>query len=96
MYELVIPNSVEKDIRRLDKPIERELHEHHLVILKEDPYKGEPLRGALKGVWSYHFTFRSAQYRIAYEILESRRVLLLVMIGKRGDFYQALARRLGF
>jgi len=68
MYELVIPNSVDKDIRRLDKPIQRELRGHHFAALKENPYPGEQLHGALKGVWSYHFTFRSDQYRIAYEI----------------------------
>lgn len=51
--------------------------------------------GALKGVWSYHFTFRSTQYRIAYEVMAKENKILLVMIGKRGDFYEALVRRLG-
>ncbi len=95
MYDLVIPDSVQKDIRRLDKPVQRELRDKHFSRIKDDPYRAEPLRGSLKGIWSYHFTSRSTQYRIAYEILPKERAILLVMVGKRGDFYEALMRRLG-
>ncbi|MEW5721150.1 MAG: type II toxin-antitoxin system mRNA interferase toxin, RelE/StbE family [Chloroflexota bacterium] len=95
MYELIIPNAVGKDVKRLDAPIQQALRETHFPRLKENPHRAEILHGSLKGVWSYHFRFGRAQYRIAYEILEDKQVVLLVMIGKRGDFYEALLRRLG-
>ena len=95
MYEFVIPESVEKDVKRLDRPVQRVLRDKHLPLIKEDPFRAEPLHGALKGIWSYHFTFRSTQYRVAYEIQRKENRVLLLMIGKRGDFYEALVRRLG-
>ena len=95
MYDLIIPDAVAKDVKQLDRPVQRELRDEHFPRLKQDPHSGEPLRGALKGLWSYHFKFRSTQYRIAYEILDKEMAVLLVMIGKRGDFYEALMRRAG-
>lgn len=95
MYALIIPDSVHKDVKRLDHPIQRALREIHFPRIKENPCKGEILHGSLKGVWSYHFRFSRTQYRIAYEVLEKEQAVLLIMIGKRGDFYEALIRRLG-
>jgi addiction module RelE/StbE family toxin len=95
MYELIIPDSVHKDVKRLDKPIQHALRETHLPRIKQNPRRAEILHGSLKGMWSYHFRFGRTQYRIAYEILEEKQTVLLVMIGKRGDFYEALLRRLG-
>lgn len=95
MAELLIPDAVAKDIKHLDKSVQRELRDTHFPRLKNDPRCGELLRGALKGIWSYHFKYRSTQYRIAYELTEKDTVILLIMLGKRGDFYEALLRRLG-
>lgn len=95
MYELIIPDAVAKDFKRLDRPVQRELRDEHFPRLKQDPRYGEPLRGALKGIWSYHFKYRTTQYRVAYEILDKDMAILLLMIGKRGDFYEALMRRVG-
>jgi len=95
MYELIIPDSVSKDVKHLDHPIQKALRDTHFPRIKDNPRRAEILHGSLKGVWSYHFRFGRAQYRIAYEILEERQAILLLMIGKRGDFYEALLRRLG-
>jgi addiction module RelE/StbE family toxin len=95
MYELVIPTAVAKDVKRFDAPLQRALRDDHFLRLKENPRRGEPLHGSLKGIWSYHFRFGSTQYRIAYEISDEANQVQLVMIGKRGDFHEALVRRLG-
>ncbi|MBI5302876.1 MAG: type II toxin-antitoxin system RelE/ParE family toxin [Chloroflexi bacterium] len=95
MYNLIIPDAVAKDVKRLDRPVQRKLRDVHSPCLKENPHTGEQLRGALNGIWSYHFKFRTTQYRIANEILDQEQEVLLVMIGKRGDFYEALLRRVG-
>lgn len=93
--QLIIPDSVAKDVKRLDKPVQRALRDNHFPRIKENPLRGDQLHGPLKGLRSYHFTFSSTQYRIAYEILEKQNAVLLLMIGKRGEFYDALMRRLG-
>ncbi len=95
MYELVIPTAVAKDVKRLDPPLQRALRDQHLPRLQANPQCGDPLRGALKGIWSYHFRFGATQYRIAYEIVDQAHQVILVMVAKRGDFYEALLRRLG-
>lgn len=95
MYELITPTSVQKDIKRLDKPVQRVLRDEQFPRIKENPHCGDLLHGSLKGVWSYHFRFGGTQYRVAYEILTTENAVLLVMVGKRGDFYEALMRRLG-
>jgi mRNA-degrading endonuclease RelE of RelBE toxin-antitoxin system len=95
MYGLIIPDAVARDVKHLDRSVQRGLRDEHFPRLKQDPRCGEPLRGTLKGIWSYHFKYRSTQYRIAYEILDKQMAVLLVMIGKRGDFYEALMRRVG-
>jgi mRNA-degrading endonuclease RelE of RelBE toxin-antitoxin system len=42
----------------------------------------------------YEIKTPSSVYRIVYEILRGERVVMLVMVGSRGDFYEALRRRL--
>jgi len=95
MYQIKIPSSVKKDIKRLDKPVQREIRDKHFPEIKKNPYQAKPLRGKLKGIWAYHFSYRATQYRIAYEIYPEEQMVLLVMRGKRGDFYEALLRQLG-
>ena len=94
MYEIKTPSSVKKDIKRLDKPVQKELRDEHFPKIKDDPFDAEPLRGNLRGLWAYHFSRGSVQYRVVYEILRDERVVMLVMVGSRGDFYEALQRRL--
>jgi len=94
MHEIKTPSSVKKDIKRLDKPVQKELRDKHFPKIKENPFDAEPLRGNLKGLWAYHFSHGSVQYRIVYEILRDEQIVMLVMVGSRGDFYEALLRRL--
>lgn len=84
-----------KDVKRLDHPVQEALRKTYFPRIKQNPRRAGTLHGSLKGMWSYHFRFDRIQYRIAYEILEEKQAVLLVMIGKRSDFYEALLRRLG-
>jgi len=92
---LQIPNSVKRDVKRLDKDVQRCLRDLHFPQLKAEPRAGEPLKGDLRGLGAYHFSHQGRQYRIAYRILDAEQIVLLVMIGTRGEFYEALRRRLG-
>jgi mRNA-degrading endonuclease RelE of RelBE toxin-antitoxin system len=42
MHQLIIPNSVAKDVKRLDKPVQRLLRDDLFPRLKETPWLGEP------------------------------------------------------
>jgi hypothetical protein len=52
MYEIKTPSSVKKDIKRLDKPVQKELRDKHFPKIKESPFDAKPLRGNLKGLWA--------------------------------------------
>jgi addiction module RelE/StbE family toxin len=94
-YTLQIPNSVKRDVKRLDKSVQRSLRDTHFPRLKADPRAGEPLRGDLRDLYAYHFAHQGRQYRIAYHLDDLEEEVLLVMVGTRGEFYEALRRRLG-
>jgi len=57
-------------------------------------YSAEKLIGDLSGIYSYHFKKGNAQYRISYTIDKTEKIVYILMIGKRENFYQILRRRL--
>jgi mRNA-degrading endonuclease RelE of RelBE toxin-antitoxin system len=58
------------------------------------PFVNENLHGDLEGASSYHFRKNKADYRIAYSIDNSRKVVYFLMMAKRENFYEILKRRL--
>jgi len=69
-------------------------HDIHLDKILHGPYIHEKLHGDLEGILSYHFRKNKVDYRIAYSIDESKKVVYILMIGKRESFYEILERRL--
>lgn len=82
--------AVKRDLRRLSSEA-RDFIIRSFSELSENPYRGEPLRGPLKGFWKFH----SGEHRSAYEIDEKRREVIVLEVGPRGGFYERLRRRLG-
>lgn len=52
--------------------------------LEEDPFQGKPLRGRLKGRYSY----RVGSYRILYVIHRHQLLAIVIDIGHRRDIYR--------
>lgn len=94
-FTLRIPSSVKRDVKRLDKSVQRSLRDVHFPRLKADPQAGEQLKGDLRELHAYHFAQQGKQYHIAYHVDDAERTVALVMVGTRGEFYEALRRRLG-
>ena len=88
-WTLVYATSAARTIKRLDPSVRRRilaaLHE-----LRDGPERGKPLRLALQGLRSW----RTADYRIVYRIIESRIEILVVAVGHRRDVYERLKRTL--
>ena len=93
-YQLRFSSAVKKDLKKLDKPLQKEIDEVHFPTIEQDPFKAYPLSHEFKGLWSYHISYKGSQYRIVYEIYPKDKVVLVIMIGSRGGFYEALRRRL--
>ena len=94
MYRDEYHPQVRRDLKRLDKNLVLQVREKHIPNILESPLIGENLVGDLHGIRSYHFRYSSTQYRIAYFFNEEERVVQILMIAKRENFYQILQRRI--
>ena len=57
---------------------------HALDDLERDPFQGKPLKGELKGRYSY----RVGAYRILYLVRQHELLVLVIDIGHRRDIYR--------
>jgi len=86
---------IKTDLKKLDKPVVRELFDTHIKTILDDPYHaGEALHGSLEGIATYHFRMNRVEYRIAFAVKEESKTVYILMIGKRENFYEILRRRL--
>lgn len=61
--------------------------ENHLV--KNPAGLGKPLKGSFKGLWRYRCYDK---YRVIYQILQSKLLIMVVEAGLRKDIYRKLGR----
>jgi addiction module RelE/StbE family toxin len=85
---------VKSDLKKLDRAVVKEIYNFHLDRILNEPQRGEELHGDLQGVLSYHFKKNNIDYRIAYSIEETKKIVHILMAGKRENFYEILKRRL--
>ncbi|HZJ85079.1 MAG TPA: type II toxin-antitoxin system RelE/ParE family toxin [Syntrophomonadaceae bacterium] len=93
IYEIVIPKSVVKGIKKLPKPVVQRIPD----ILREiaiNPHMGVVLKGDLSAIRKWNIKEQGVQYRIAYTIHEERIEVRIILIGTRENFYKELKRRL--
>ncbi|MBE0478925.1 type II toxin-antitoxin system RelE/ParE family toxin [Candidatus Aerophobetes bacterium] len=94
MYRIESISAVKRDIHKLDKQLQKTIQEKHLLNIEKEPFKAIPLFHGFKGLWSYHFNYSGTQYRIVYEVYSEDKIVMLIMIGPREGFYQALKSRI--
>ncbi len=83
---------IKSDLKKLGKPVLRELFDTHINIILDDPHEaGEALHGSLEGIATYHFRLNKVEYRIAFAVKEESKTVYILMIGKRENFYDILA-----
>jgi Txe/YoeB family toxin of toxin-antitoxin system len=74
-YEIKFSKKAKKDISQLTEKQRQKLKKILDTILKVNPFSGKPLKGQLKGLYSYRLSY---QDRILYEIYEKERVILII------------------
>lgn len=94
MYEIKAVAPVKKDLRRLHSKVVELIRDHHLNLIKEDPYQAENLSGKFSSLKSYHFKYLGIDYRIIYQVFEDEKIVRLLMIGSRKNLYKRLKLRL--
>ncbi|CAN2042007.1 mRNA interferase RelE/StbE [Candidatus Magnetomoraceae bacterium gMMP-15] len=85
---------IKKDLKKLSPNLRKAIITEHIPAILSNPKKGELLAGDLGGIFSYHLKFIRQEYRIAYVADEDTKTVFVLMIGKRGEFYRLLKRRI--
>lgn len=94
MYRDEYHPQVKKDLKKLSPNLREAVRTEHIPAILSEPEKGELLTGDLGGISSYHLKFVRQEYRIAYVADEDTKTVFVLMIGKRGEFYRLLKRRI--
>ena len=91
-YRVVISNNARKDLRRIaDRPALGRLTDT-IAALAHDPYPpGARKLGGVVPVW--HIRVRG--WRICYTVEGGQLIILVLVVGSRGDVSERLRRRLG-
>ncbi len=81
-FKISYKASVERDVRRLDKPTAARLINKLEHVLSTNPNAGEPLHGEFRGLFKY----RIGEYRVIYT--KASDGVLILRIGHRKDVYR--------
>lgn len=83
MYSIVITSLAEKNIRRLDTSTRNRVAAAILALATEPKPNGSIRIKSEKSVWR----IRVGEYRVAYTVDDKGKVLTVIRVGPRGDFY---------
>jgi mRNA interferase RelE/StbE len=84
VYKVAYLNSIEEDLKKLDKTTVRKILNRIETYLACDPKElGKPLKGEFQGYWRY----RWGDYRVIYKISEREILIIVLRISNRKDVY---------
>jgi Txe/YoeB family toxin of Txe-Axe toxin-antitoxin module len=66
----------------------------NIEIIIADPFAGDEKCEDLKNVYGKNFNWTGVAYRIAYSMNPEKRLVRIIMIGPRENFYEELKRYL--
>ena len=93
MYKLVLSKASQKFIKKISDTGLKEKIKTGLDRIKENYTVGKRKTGDLKGFWSLDIYYNKTNYEICYELIEDEgKVIIVVMIGTRENFYKELKR----
>jgi addiction module RelE/StbE family toxin len=83
-YQVRVPKKVQGEVTKLPERIQRQVT-NALKNLRENPRLGTPLKGDLRGYWSYHI---GRAYRIVYRIDDIEKVIWINRVRHRRHVYR--------
>jgi len=81
--------------KKLIKKFSLELREKVMTEaykITENLYQHEKLSGPLSKFYSWHFSFKGIEYRIAYQVFKNENRIVLILVGTRENFYEKLKK----
>ena len=95
MYNFVVVNSCKKDFKKLSRDAQKFIRHSCFPIILKDPFAGNRLKGKeFQGIFKFSGRFKSADYRIVYQIENEKLVIIFIMIASRENFYKKLKKRI--
>ncbi len=84
MYKVAYLDSIEEDLKKLDKAVVKKILNRIEAYLAQDPKElGKPLKGDFQGYWRY----RWGDYRVIYRIAEKEILIIVLRISHRKEVY---------
>ncbi|OGM77468.1 hypothetical protein A2188_03455 [Candidatus Woesebacteria bacterium RIFOXYA1_FULL_43_9] len=83
MYRVQFTESASKDLKKLDRRYLKAVNKA-LDKLADFPTVGKPLKGELQGFWKLRFS----RYRIIYQIIERKLLIIVFEVRHRKDVYR--------
>ncbi len=84
VYKVVYLDSIEEDLKKLDKSVVKKILSRIEAYLAQDPKGlGKPLKGDFQGYWRY----RWGAYRVVYRIAEQEILIIVLRISHRKEVY---------
>ncbi|MFA7252600.1 MAG: type II toxin-antitoxin system mRNA interferase toxin, RelE/StbE family [Candidatus Paceibacterota bacterium] len=80
MYYVYIPNQIKRATKKFPRPIQERIEEV-LTLLETNPYLGSKMHG----VMDEQRKIKISNYRIIYQIIESKIVIEILEIESRGN-----------
>lgn len=93
MYEIKAISAVKKDLKKLSLDLVMDVKDIHFNNIRNHPFESCELGYSFKGLRSYHFNFKGKAYRIVYEVFSEDRLIVVILVGPRENFYEKLKRR---
>lgn len=90
-YRLVMAPAAHRYFKKFDLRLQEKVRTEAMKLAKE-PHRCERLKGPLKALYSYKFSFKGTMYRMAYRVIEDEAVVEIVLVRTRENFYELLER----
>ena len=86
MYSIEIENHCLEELKKLDRSVVRRAFELIEDVIAKKPYSGKKLKGKYSGLISYRFS----DYRIIYEIIKQKLLIVILRTRHRINVYDGL------
>ncbi|BDY13421.1 type II toxin-antitoxin system RelE family toxin [Hydrogenimonas cancrithermarum] len=86
MYTIEFLPAAQKELKQLDFTVQKQL-KAKMILLAENPERLKNNIKPLKGKFAGKFRLRVREYRIVFQIIEAKVLILIVRIGHRKEIY---------
>lgn len=91
MYQTFLTKRAIKEVKKRGNQFkEKTITILNTLKTNPNPIQSERLTGELNFLYSYHFSFKGTAYRLVYSIEVTKKIITVVMIGPRENFYRSL------